>query len=123
MVNILPKSPKYDMIRSKSKNMKKDKLPSFFQSLFWWCDASKLDPARDIRNILVQTINYGDLEHWRWILQRYGKERIRRLLREIPMSEFGRSSLLLAMLIFGVKKMKYASRSSYIRSQKTLAKA
>ena len=103
--------------------MRNGKLPKFFQPILWWHKFEELDLNKDIRTIVVQTINSGLWEHWQWIVRKYGKHRIKRLIETIPASEFRPESLALAAAIFGIKEMKYASRSAYIRAQKTLAKA
>jgi len=103
--------------------MRKTKMPHFFKSILWSYDISRIDPQRDIRTIVVQTINYGDWEHWRWLLKKYGKPRLRKLVENIPASEFRPEALALATAILDIKKMKYASRSAYIRAQKSLAAA
>ena len=102
--------------------MRKGNLPKFFQSILWWHKFEGLDPDKDIRTIVVQTINSGLWEHWQWIVKKYGKHRIKRLLETIPASEFRPESLALACAVFDIKEMKYASRSAYIRAQKALAK-
>jgi len=102
--------------------MRKEKLPKFFQSILWWYKLDELDPDKDMRSIVVQTINSGLWEHWQWIVRKYGKHRIKRLLETVPASEFRPEALALAATILGIKEMKYASRSAYIRAQKALAK-
>lgn len=102
--------------------MRKEKLPNFFQSILWWCKIEDLDVRKDIRMIVVQTINYGMWQHWQWVVRKYGKYKTRKLIENIPASEFRPEALALAAAIFGIKEMKYVSRSAYIRAQKTLAK-
>ena len=102
--------------------MRNIKLPKFFQSILWWYAIDDLDIDNDIRTIVVQTINYGMWHHWQWIVKNYGKHKIKQLIKGIPASEFRPEALALAAAIFGIKEMKYASRSAYIRAQRTLAK-
>ena len=99
------------------------RIPNFFKPVLWSYDLSKLDSAKDYRTILVQTINYGDWRHWQWLVKKYGKERIAHRIETLPASEFRSSALKLAQLLFGVKKIKYVSRSAYLKKQKNLAKA
>ena len=98
--------------------MEKAKLPSSFKQIYWWGDASKLNPNKDKKTIVVQVINYGGWEHWQWMINRYGKARLKKIIEEIPASEFRPAALALATVLFNVKKIKYASRSAYIQSQK-----
>ncbi len=98
-------------------------LPDFFKSVLWSYDIALISPERDLRIILVQSINYGSWKHWQWLLRFYGKEGVRRALEYIPQSEFRPQALKLASLLFGVSEMRYVSRSTYIRDQKALAAA
>ena len=102
-------------------SMRNLRLPEFFRSILWSYDFSRINPQRDIRVVVVQTINYGTWEHWRWSLKNYGKQRVKKLVENIPASEFRPEALALATAILGIKSMKYASRSAYIRAQKSLA--
>lgn len=101
--------------------MQSHKIPDFFQSILWSYDVSRLDPQEAMRTIIVQTINYGEWRHWQWIAKVYGKNTVRDFITEIPASEFRPEARALAAAIFGVTKIKYASRGAYIRAQKSLA--
>ena len=103
--------------------MKAKRIPTFFKPIMWSYKVLKLDPERDMRTLTIQTINYGQWKHWQWLSRFYGRNRIKRLVEQIPRTEFRPSALKLAAVLFGIKKMKYASRSSYVRSQKNLARA
>lgn len=96
------------------------KIPQNFKSLFWWCKLSGIDPKKHKRLIIVQTINYGNWWHWLWIMRYYGKRRLKKIIKEIPMSEFRPQALKLICLLLGIKKLKYASRSDYIKAKKNL---
>lgn len=96
------------------------KLPQNFKPLFWWCKFSGIDPQEHQKLIIVQTINRGDWWHWLWIIKYYGKEELKRAIKEIPMSEFRPQALKLICLLLGIKKLKYASRSDYIKAKKNL---
>lgn len=102
--------------------MKRQKIPSFFRPILWSYQFSKLNPEQDARAIMVQTINYGQWRHWLWLVRRYGKSKLRQILKEVPMSEFRPRALQLARILFGISKMNYVSRVAYIQRQKNLAK-
>ena len=102
--------------------MRPKKIPNSFKSVLWSYNLSRIDPRQAKRTIIVETINHGEWRHWQWIIKAYGKDTIRQLIANIPASEFRPEALALAAAVFGIKKMKYASRSAYIRAQKTLAK-
>jgi len=98
--------------------IKKSALPPFFKSLFWGYDFNSIDLIKDKKLIIINTLNYGNLEHWRWLVKRYGKRNLRNIIELTPKSEFRKEVVPLIKLLLGVKKFKYASRSDYIRSQK-----
>ena len=104
-------------MRTKTKN---SKIPSFFKPLFWSYKFSSIDPQENKKRIIINTINYGKWEHWIWIVKFYGKENVKRIIEEIPQTEFRTSALELISLLLDIKKLKYVSRSDYIKSQKDI---
>jgi hypothetical protein len=92
--------------------MRKLNLPVFFKPLFWSYNFSQLDADNDKKLIIIQTINYGSLKHWRWIKKFYGREVIRNVLQKVPGSELRSRALYLAGLLFKVEKFNYAPRST-----------
>jgi len=88
-------------------------LPDFFRPLLWSYDVGRIDVQRDKRTIIVQALNYGDLEHWRWLIKAYGREGIRETLRTLPVTELRPRVQRLVMLIFGIDVFPYASRSTH----------
>ncbi|PJB09292.1 hypothetical protein CO121_00770 [bacterium (Candidatus Gribaldobacteria) CG_4_9_14_3_um_filter_36_15] len=97
---------------------KNSKLPLFFKPLFWSYKFSSIDPQRDKKRIIINTINYGNWKHWCWITKFYGKGKVKKIIEETPRTEFRAPALKLISLLLGIKKLKYASRSDYIGSQK-----
>lgn len=97
---------------------KDSKLPSFFKPILWSYDFSKVDPVETMERIIINTINYGDWQHWQWIINHYGKNKVKRIIEDTPASEFRKGSLRLISLLLGIKKMKYASRGVKIRAEK-----
>ena len=92
-------------------------LPKIFKSLLWSYKFKDINPEGHQRIIVVNAVNYGDLEHWRWLFHYYGKPRLKRIIANIPSSEFRPSALKLAALLLGLTTMKYASRSSMVSGQ------
>ena len=88
-------------------------LPAFFKSILWSYDFKKLDPQKDSRIIIFQTINYGTLAHWKWIKDFYGLAEIRKIISEIPVTAFRPSALRLATLIFRLTQLNYAPRGPH----------
>ena len=103
--------------------MRTKKKSGYVKDILWSYDLKRFDVEKFAKIVVVQAINYGEWKHWVRIADMYGSVRIRRIIENTPISEFRPAALALAAVIFGVKKMKYASRSSYIKSKKTVAKA
>lgn len=99
---------------------KKTKLPEDFKPLLWGYDFNLMDTEEDKRVIIVNTINYGDLEQWKWLAKIYGKDQLKKIIELIPESEFRKPVLKLMKLLFKIKKIKYVSRSAQIKTERGL---
>ncbi|MBU4369663.1 hypothetical protein KKG58_02760 [Patescibacteria group bacterium] len=95
----------------------KTKLPKDFKPLLWSYKFSKIDPEKDKRVIIINTINYGNWRQWQWIIRKYGRKQVKQFLINTPMSEFFQRPLNLMSLLLGIKKFKYASRNDYIKAK------
>jgi hypothetical protein len=98
------------------------KIPPSFKPLFWSYKFSSINLQKNKKTIIINTINYGQWEHWVWVSKFYGKENLKKIIEEIPQTEFRPPALKLISLLLGIKKLKYVSRSDYIRSQKNIQK-
>ena len=96
-------------------NMKQQKLPKNFKPLLWSYRFSDIDTEKNKKTIIVNTINYGNWEQWKWIIKNYGRRYIKQFLINSPKSEFFPRPLDLISLLLGIKKFKYASRNDYIQ--------
>lgn len=96
------------------------KLPNYFKFLLWSYDFSRIDPREDMERIIINTINYGEWRHWQWITKHYGKEKVKKVIKSIPQSEFRERALGLISLLLGIKKLKYVSRGAKIRAEKNI---
>lgn len=85
-----------------------EKLPSMFRPLLWSLKWDAVNVERDKEDIILNTVNEGTLEHWRWIIKNYGKDVIREVLSKRLASEFHKESLNLANIIFGLPPLRYA---------------
>lgn len=95
--------------------MKKDKnkkLPLFFKPILWSYNFSSIDTEQDKKVIIVNTINYGDLKHWRWIVKNYGKKNVKKILTEIPFTEIRPRVAPLVSVIFSINKFNYEPRGN-----------
>ncbi len=104
--------------------IKKQKLPEGFKPLMWSYDFSKIDPDKDKETIIINTVNYGFWEQWKWLADYYGINRLKNIITEIPESEFRNDrALRLISLILGIKKMKYENRGIKIQAARNSALA
>lgn len=85
-------------------------LPDFFRPLMWSYDFRSLDPKKNKKTIILNTINYGDLKHWRWIVNYYGENEVKKVLETIPASALRNRVRKLVSLIFSLKNLNYAPR-------------
>lgn len=94
-------------------------LPQIFKPLLWSYRFEEINPKDNKRTIIVNSINYGDLPHWKWLFQQYGKQDLRQTIANIPFSEFHPRAIKLMGLLLNLTKLKYASRSDYIKGEAT----
>jgi hypothetical protein len=94
-----------------NKNSKETVLPEFFKPILWSYDFSLINPEKNRKIIIINAINYGNLDHWRWLLRYYGKKAIKETLETIPATEIKPRARKLASLVFSVKNFNYAPRS------------
>lgn len=87
-------------------------LPDYFRPLLWSYNFSSLNAEKDKKVIILNAINYGDLKHWKWINNYYGREAVRRLLSDMPATELRPRVVKLARLLFSLNKLNYAPRGS-----------
>lgn len=96
----------------KEKDKTGRKLPEFFRPLFWSYDFNSLDLEKNKKTIIIAAINYGDLGHWRWVKDYYGKTAVAGILSGISASELKPRAGRLAEILFQIK-LNYASRSAH----------
>lgn len=87
-------------------------LPHFFKPILWSYDFSRIDTEQNKKTIMVNTINYGDLRHWRWIAEYYGKDAVGKALASIPASELRPGAQKLAGLFFVFPTLNHAPRGA-----------
>lgn len=98
----------------------KTKLPKDFKYLFWSYNFSSIDPEKHRDRIIINTINYGQWRHWKWLIKTYGRENLKRTIENIPMSEFRQRALKLISFLLDIRKFKYVSRSDKIKAEKNI---
>ena len=77
------------------------KLPLFFKPILWSFDFPRLSTLKDKRLIILNAINYGDFNHWKWLVNVYGKEEVGRIIAEAPPNQIRKGAKILATIIFG----------------------
>jgi hypothetical protein len=87
-------------------------LPDYFKPILWSYDFSKIDPNKDEKTLIVQAINYGDLKHWRWVTNKFGKSEIKKVLSAIQATEMSPRTRRLAQVIFSIDNFNYAPRGA-----------
>lgn len=87
------------------------KLPDRFNKILWSYDISQLDAEEDQRLIIINTINYGDLKHWQWISNHYGKDTVKNVLSAVPVDQLRKRVRPLASILFDVEVFNDAPRS------------
>lgn len=65
----------------------------------WSYDFEKVDPVKIKKTIIKQALNYGTLEHWRWIKNFYGIDEITSVLKGTP-DAINENTRALADLVF-----------------------
>ncbi|PIV10489.1 MAG: hypothetical protein COS49_00185 [Candidatus Portnoybacteria bacterium CG03_land_8_20_14_0_80_41_10] len=97
-----------------------NKIPKSFRYLLWSYNFSKIDPEEDAERIIINTINYGNWEHWQWLVGYYGERGLKEIIENTPASEFRKRALKLISLLLDIKSIKYASRGAKIRAEKNI---
>lgn len=86
------------------------KLPDYFDEILWSYDSFRLDTEEDRRLIIINTINYGDLEHWKWVSDHYGKDAVKDVLTTVPIDQLRKKVRSLASIVFEVEEFNNAPR-------------
>lgn len=88
------------MRKAKSAKQKTTAVPAYFKPILWSYDFSRLDADRDKQIIIINAVNYGALEHLRWIRHHYGAREVQNTLAHTPSTEFRPQALRLVSLLF-----------------------
>jgi hypothetical protein len=91
----------------------RSRVPELFRPILWSYDFDRLHPEKDQRTLIVQAINYGTLDHWRWIAQRYGIDAVREILSSVPATELRPRVRRLTELLFDIDHFNYAPRGTH----------
>ena len=81
------------------KTIKVKQIPAYFRPILWSYNFEKLDPQKNERDIVLNTLNYGNLIHWSWILKSYGKARVWQFVKQSRPTELRPGVRRLAKII------------------------
>ena len=85
-------------------------LPESFKPLFWSYDFSSIDTEKQKKSIIIQIINYGNLEHWEWLVARYGIDSLREILSSVSVTEIKPRTRELVSILFSIHNFHDAPR-------------
>jgi hypothetical protein len=85
-----------------SKHKKQAGLPEMFRPIMWSYRFEDINADKHREEIIVNTVNFGNLRHWHWLIKHYGKKEIHRVLQRRLATEFNPESRNLARLVFGI---------------------
>ena len=87
--------------------------PETFRPLLWSLRWKDIDIDEDKEDIVVNTINEGSLDQWRWLIRTYGKDTVRNILERRLATEFHPESRNLAKIIFLFSHFRHARTSTH----------
>lgn len=97
---------------------KQKRLPEKFRYLMWSYKFDEVDVNESKERIIINTINYGRWYHLKWIVDYFGKIRLKKIIENIPVSEFrNEAGLELVRLLLNINKMRYATRGIKIQAK------
>ena len=85
-----------------------DKIPESFRPLLWSLRWDDIDIWEDREDIIINTINDGTWDQWRWLTRIYGKTEIARVISKRLVTEFHPESRRLAELVFNALITRHA---------------
>ncbi len=94
------------------KNDQEVRLPDIFRPILWSYAFEDMDVQKNKSTIIVQAINYGTLEHWKWVTRTYGEEEVKKILQQVPVTAIRAHVRKLVALLFGfdMQQFNYAPR-------------
>ncbi len=82
-------------------------LPEIFRDVLWSYKVENLDIEKNKKTIIIQALNYGTLDHWRWLEETYGQGEIQNVLQELPKTALRKHVRKLVTLIFNTKEQDF----------------
>jgi hypothetical protein len=91
------------------------RIPDEIRWVFWDVDPAELDPDRDANYILPRILEHGGLAEVRWLIGRFGLERIHAFLRDVGHPELGGRTLAFWRAVFQAEDETWASPPDWRR--------
>ncbi|MGC8981508.1 MAG: DUF6922 domain-containing protein [Minisyncoccia bacterium] len=82
------------------------------KELFWDYNISEKDFKSPNEEIIVRILNYGDLDDWRWLFKKIGKNKIINIIKKNPNIPIRKSVLKLLSIILNIKDLNNAFRGN-----------
>lgn len=76
------------------------KLPEFFRPIMWSWTFDEIDVDLMKNTITIQALNYGDLKHWRWVAENFGREVVKSVFDANKKTNMDKHNAELVELIF-----------------------
>jgi len=77
-------------------------LPETLRPLLWGLAWDKINIIDDKADIILNVVNEGNIDQWKWLIATYGKDEIRHVLQTRLRTEFHPESRALAELVFSI---------------------
>ena len=77
-------------------------IPENIKPLVWYVNSRSLDVNKDKNDIILNVVNEGTMEQWRWLANTYGKDEIKSILQQRLATELHPESRNLAEILFDV---------------------
>jgi hypothetical protein len=84
-----------------------------FPHLFWFLDASKLDPKKDKNLIIHQVLAYGSMDDLRKLFKIYGKKTIRKEFLKPKPGLYQPNILALVKSLLGINRL---AKKNYLKN-------
>lgn len=90
-----------------------NEIPESIKQLLWSYDLSMFDIVKNKKRVVINVVNYGNLNNWCWLIDQYSLDEVKKIIIETPNTEFRPQALSLARLIFGINELSHASRCTH----------
>jgi hypothetical protein len=90
-------------------------IPKKLFWIFWEVDPSDIDLERDANYVIARIVEHGTLSELRWVVRKYGLERIHRFFRDVGHPELSKRTLGFWRALFKASDERWAKPPSWRR--------